>query len=253
MTASATREWDAETYERVASPQQRWAEPVLDRLALRGDETVLDAGCGSGRVTRMLVERLPRGRVIAVDGSAAMVEQVRSVLRPCDRAIVADLAGLELDGRVDAIFSNAVLHWIADHDALFRRFAAALAPGGRLEAQCGGHGNVRAFHAATAAVAAGPRFRAHFEGWLGPWNFATAAETSERLARAGLVEVRCWTEERPVSPEQPEDFLRTVCLGPHLDRLPAQLRDEFLAAVVDAAASPLVLDYVRLNVSARLP
>jgi trans-aconitate 2-methyltransferase len=136
---NGTRDWDADTYHRVSTPQVRWAETVLDRLELRGDETVLDAGCGSGRVTAMLVGRLPEGRVVAVDGSASMAEAARAAL-PADRAdtMVCDLAELELDAPVDAVFSNAVFHWIPDHDRLFARLHAALKPGGQLVAQCGG-------------------------------------------------------------------------------------------------------------------
>ncbi len=108
LMAGTTRDWDARAYQRVSVPHEEWASAVLDRLSPRGDETVLDAGCGSGRVTRLLIERLPRGRVIAVDGSPSMIEEVRSVLRPQDDALIFDLTELELDERVDAVFSSAV-------------------------------------------------------------------------------------------------------------------------------------------------
>ncbi|MBA3328711.1 MAG: methyltransferase domain-containing protein, partial [Solirubrobacterales bacterium] len=120
------------------------AAEVLHRLDLRGDETVLDAGCGSGRVTRMLLDRLPRGRVIAVDASPDMVGRAREELGPGADVRRADLATLRLQTAesVDAVFSNAVFHWVDDHDALFASLAGALRPGGRLVAQCGGEGNV---------------------------------------------------------------------------------------------------------------
>lgn len=137
MAESTTRDWDAATYKRVALPHEDWARAVLDRLGLEGSETVLDAGCGSGRTTAIVIERLPEGRVIAVDGSPSMVEEVRSVLRPQDTALVSDLTKLELGERVDAVFSTAVFHWIMDHDALFARMRAALVDGGRFAAQCG--------------------------------------------------------------------------------------------------------------------
>jgi trans-aconitate 2-methyltransferase len=91
-----TRDWDAATYDRVSSPQVEWAGPVLDRLELRGDETVLDAGCGTGRVTAVLAQRLPRGRVIAVDGSPAMVAEARKRLPGDVDVRVADLLELTL-------------------------------------------------------------------------------------------------------------------------------------------------------------
>jgi trans-aconitate 2-methyltransferase len=124
---TGAREWDAETYDTVSDPQFEWGMEVLERLELCGDETVVDAGCGSGRVTAELVERLrPGGRVIAVDGSVAMVEKAKERLGETAGYLVSDLLELELEEPVDLVFSTATLHWIPDHDALFARLRAAL-------------------------------------------------------------------------------------------------------------------------------
>jgi trans-aconitate 2-methyltransferase len=245
-----TRDWDAATYDRVSGPQVEWAERVLERLPLRGDETVLDAGCGSGRVTQMLLERLPRGRVLAVDSAPSMVEHAREALDP-ERSTVlrADLTELVLDAPVDAAFSNAVFHWIADHDALFARLHEALRPGGRLVAQCGGRGNVERFHEAAKAVAREDPYAEHLAGWQGPWNFAGAEETARRLERAGFTDVETWLEPYPVTPPDPSAYLRTVCLGHHLEQLPSALHAPFVEAVRERCGSEL--DYIRLNLLAR--
>lgn len=252
----APRDWDAAGYDRISDPQVEWAAQVLDRLELAGAETVLDAGCGSGRTTRMLLDRLSRGRVIAVDGSESMVALAREALPP-DRAEVrrADLAELELDPgeRVDAVFSNAVFHWVADHDRLFARLYAALVEGGRLVAQCGGKGNVESFHAHVREVGARDPFARHLAGWRGPWNFADPDETVARLGRAGFEQIEVWLERRPTVPEMTEEYLRTVCLGHHVERLPAELRDEYVRAVAERCPQPLELDYVRLNIAAQRP
>jgi trans-aconitate 2-methyltransferase len=243
-----TRDWDAASYHKVSSPHVAWANVLLDRLELAGDETVLDAGCGSGRVTAMLLERLPRGHVVAVDVSASMLEHAREALDGRATVIEADLLDLELDEPADAVFSNAVFHWVPDHDRLFARLHAALRPGGRLVAQCGGEGNVARLHAASAEVAREPRFAEHLAGWHGPWNFAGPAETAARLERAGFGDVQTWLEPYPVTPEDPATYLRTVCLGPHLEQLPAELHDAFVRQVRERAGDEL--DYVRLNVVA---
>ena len=247
-----TRRWDAAAYDRVSAPQLEWAERVLERLPLTGDETVLDAGCGSGNVTQLLLNRLPRGRVVAVDSSESMVEHARQALDP-ERATVfqTDLTELRLDEPVDAAFSNAVFHWIPDHDALFARLHAALRPGGLLVAQCGGKGNVARFHAAAREVADAEPYAEHLAGWTGPWHFAGADETAERLARAGFAEIDTWLEPSPVTPEDPLAFVTTVCLGPHLERLPEEQRAGFAEAVCALAGSEL--DYVRLNIDAKKP
>ena len=247
-----TRDWDAATYDRVSAPQVEWAERVLERLPLRGDETVLDAGCGSGRVTRMLLERLPHGHVVAVDSAESMVEHARHALDP-ERATVfrADLTELEVHEPVDAVFSNAVFHWIADHDALFARLHTALRPGGLLVAQCGGKGNVERFHTAAREVGAEEPYARHLAGWQGPWNFAGAEETAERLERAGFTEIETWLEPYPVTPPDPTGFLRAVCLGPHLEQLPEELRAGYVEAVCRRCGAEL--DYVRLNIDAKKP
>ena len=245
---SPARDWDAATYDRIADPHARWGGTVLGRLPLAGDETVLDAGCGSGRVTELLAERLPRGRVIALDGSPAMIARAQARLeRFGDRVsyLVADLREtLPLAEPVDAILSTATFHWLPDHPELFGHLAAVLRPGGWLVAQCGGAGNIASVGAILATLG---------DGWPGPWNFATPVDTVERLTAAGFVDAEAWLQAEPTAlePGPPtEEFLRTVILGDHLARLPEAGRDAFVRAVATRLPGPHI-DYVRLNITAR--
>jgi trans-aconitate 2-methyltransferase len=247
---SGPREWDAETYDAVSDPQFRWGVEVLERLDLDGDETALDAGCGSGKVSERLLERLPGGHLIAVDGSEAMIAKARERLGDRADYSVQDLSELEVERPVDLIFSTATFHWIVDHERLFERLRAALRPGGRLVAQCGGEGNVAEYAKAIAAVAARPEFAPHFEGMEAMWNFAGPEETERELVAAGFAEARCWLEPKPVTPEQPFEFTKIVTLGPHLAQLPEELQRPFIEAILELAGEPLTLDYVRLNIEA---
>jgi trans-aconitate 2-methyltransferase len=246
------RDWDAAAYERLSAPIEAMGRDVLDRLVLRGDETVLDAGCGTGRVTAALAERLPRGRVIAVDGSPAMVREARARL-PSDRVDVreADLLELEVDAPVDAIVSTATFHWIIDHDRLFARLHDALAPGGRLVAQCGGAGNVDAVKAAGFEAARRAPFADHLAGWQGDWHFAGVADTERRLRGAGFGDVWCWLSRVDVEVEDAAGYLGAICLGSFLERLPEALREPFVDAAVEHVGTPLTIHYVRLNILAR--
>jgi trans-aconitate 2-methyltransferase len=247
-------EWDAKAYHRLAKPQEEWARQVLERLPLEGDEVILDAGCGSGAVTKLLLERLPRGRVIGVDGSQAMIDEARTNLAHWGDGVdlrVGDLLALEQDEPVDAVFSNATFHWIPDHEELFGRLRAAMKPGAPLVAQCGGEGNVAEFAAAIEEVSALPEFADAFEGFATPYNFAGPVITEVRLRAAGFDGVRCWSEERPVEPEQPREFGAAAGLAPHLERLPEEQRDRFVDAVMERLAQPIVYRYVRLNIDAR--
>ena len=247
------RDWDASTYDRVAAPQEEWARGVIDRLELSGDETVLDAGCGSGRVTLLLLERLPRGRVIGVDASPSMIAKARESLPDDVELIVSDLLELSLPQPVDVIFSNATFHWILDHRRLFARLHEALAPDGRVEAQCGGIGNVEDFLNSIESVNGDERFAPYLRGVSSSWNFASPGDTELRLRDAGFDPARCWLEDWPVQPRHPREYLESVCLGPHLDRLPEQLRPAYMDAALEVIPRPLSLDYVRLNISARRP
>jgi trans-aconitate 2-methyltransferase len=245
------REWDAEAYDAISDPQFSWGMEVLERLELNGDEAVLDAGCGSGRVTEELAKRLPDGGILAVDASEAMIEKARERLGEGASYLVADLAGLQVEEPVDLVFSTATFHWVLDHERLFRHLHAALRPGGRLVAQCGGLGNVAEHAQAIATVATRPEYAAYFEGMALMWNFAGPEETEARLREAGFAEARCWLEPKPVTPADPLRFTMTVTLGPHLARLPEELRRPFAEAILEQSAEPLTLDYVRLNIEAR--
>ena len=243
-----TRDWDARTYDRVADPMTRWGMDTLDRLPLAGDEHVLDAGCGTGRVTESLVERLPSGHVVALDGSPSMITGARERLARFGQRVtyvVADLGQpLPIDGPVDAILSTATFHWVPDHDALFANLAAVLRPGGRLVAQCGGAGNIASVQRVLAGIG---------DGWLGAVHFETPLDTTARLDAAGFVDIECWLTDEPTrfEPGEPfETYLRTVVLGAHVERLPEVDRTPFVRAVADGLGEP-VIDYVRLNIVAR--
>jgi len=242
------RDWNASSYDTISAPQQAWGSEVVERLELRGKETVLDAGCGTGRVTELVLERLPHGHVVAVDGSPSMAAKARERL-DIERVEVlcADLLELSLDEPVDAAISTATFHHIFDHDTLFARIRAALRPGAQFVAQCGGEGNIERARAAGAELAARAPYGEHLGGMGSLWHYATVQDTRVRLEQAGFEVKACWLEPKPTTPPRPREFLETVIFAPYLERLPRQLRSRFLDEIERELGEPLVLDYLRLN------
>jgi trans-aconitate 2-methyltransferase len=235
------REWDAISYDKVAAPMTTRGVELVDELELRGDETVMDAGCGTGQVTAHLLSRLPEGRVIAVDGSEEMLRVAGERFGDDPRVslVRAELeAPLPIDGAVDAIVSTSTFHWVQNHDALWRNLAAVLRPGGVLASECGGFGNI----ASIVDVI----------GTNGTWTFATPEDTLRRLEAAGFVDASAVLVPRPaqIPAEEFVEYLRTVVLGAHMIKLGREAGEALVGRVAAALPEPVV-DYVRLVVRAR--
>lgn len=251
-----TTEWDAASYEELADPMTRWGAKFLDLIELDGDEAVVDAGCGTGRVTELLLDRLPDGTVLAVDFSEKMVSAAAERFAEDERVTVErqDLLELDTGGLVDVIFSTATFHWILDHDRLFHRLAESLKSGGLLAAQCGGAGNVARVLETAQEVMCEERFRGLFDGWTDSKNFADPEVTKFRLEKAGFEKVEVWLHEEPTefdSVEKLARYLKTVILRQHVAVLPEDERDTFVLAVAERMSEEPIVDYVRLNMLAR--
>lgn len=265
-TSDAT-EWNAAVYHRVSDPHQTWGARALDLLRVRGNETAVDCGCGTGRLTAELLERLPDGRVIAVDRSQNMLDAARDYLTPRFGERVAfrraDLQTFDreaLGEQVDLVFSTATFHWVLDHARLFANLFGILRPGGWLVAQCGGGANLQRLRARARIIQAQPDYAPFFTDWPGPWMFADDRATAERLKGAGFTEVRTNLEYMPVVMQDAaayREFLINVIFGAHLARIPEPgLRQRYVDQLVELAATddpPFELDYWRLNMRARRP
>jgi trans-aconitate methyltransferase len=255
-------DWNASRYHEISTPQQAWGRRVLDRLPLDGNERVLDIGCGSGRLTAEIADRVPAGRVVGLDRSQSMVEKAASWLRersPQTTVVLGDAAALPFRRTFDAVFSGATFHWIHDHAALFRSIITALRPGGRLIAQCGGGPNLAVLYGRARRLMREPRFARYFEEWSEPTYFADVETTQRGLTAAGFVDVDVSLESAPTTfdgPDQFREFIANVCLRHEGARLPRPEWQSFLRDLTVAAASdrpPFTLDYWRLNISGRRP
>ncbi len=255
------REWNSDAYHRLSGPQVRWGQKVLARVRLRGHETVLDAGCGTGRLTAELLEALPRGRVVGVDLSQNMLRSAHEHLASFasrSSLVACDLLHLPFCQAFDGIVSTAAFHWVLDHDRLFQSLHDTLIPGGWLEAQCGGGPNLAKLRARANALASTPKFAPFFREFREPWLFQNAEEAAISLQRAGFVEVATSVEPAPTRLDNSEhynEFVRNIIFRHHLERIPSEtLRAEFMTDLTNQAAGddpPFSLDYWRVNLRGR--
>ena len=240
---TTTGDWDARDYAAHSRGQQIWARELIAKLELRGDEDVLDIGCGDGRPTAAIAERLPEGSVLGVDQSAAMIELAREQFPPAThpnlRFEQMDATRLVLPRAFDVAFSTAALHWIEDHAAVLRGVCACLRPGGRLLFQSGGRGNVAAAFAVVDEVIARSRWRGFFKDFTPPYHFYGPEEWQAWLRDAGFRSRR--VELIPKDMVHSGDaallgWLRTTWF-PYTDRVPSDLRESLLSEIFAACAT----------------
>src|SRR5580698_6529468 len=208
------REWDAASYDALPLPHERWGQRLLATLPLTGDETVLDVGAGTGRDTAALLDRLPRGRVVAVDGSTAMLDRLRGRLTGADPARLTVLRANLAEPLTGPLILDGPLDGPA-HAAVFRSLAGVLRPGGLLRAEWGGAGNCATVETALAQVGLPPLNAA--------CNFASDGDTAQRLRDAGFTDVHTALVPDPARLEpgaQLETFVGTVVLGSVLEQIP---------------------------------
>lgn len=255
-------EWDAKAYDKLSDPQYEWGMKLLGSITLHGTETVMDAGCGSGRLTEELIKLLPEGRVIAADFSSNMLESAKERLKWARDGIEfarLDLSNFRLPNPIDGIYSNATLHWVPDHASMFRSLFRALKPSGWLVAQFGGDGNLARLKSRAARWAKQEPFVKFITEDTDSAHYATEADTRQHMEAAGFSEIQTRLHPEIVrfpNAEAMRMFVSKVNLHKYIAALPDELAREFAEKVVSEAAEddpPFTLDYMRLTIRAKRP
>ena len=252
--------WDARTYDQVSRLiQYRWGQKVIKWRKWRGDEIVMDAGCGSGLLTKQLAKQVPRGKVYAVDIDSNMIKQAKNNLQFFDNVeiIQSSLTDIKLPRKLDVIFSNSALHWIQDHREAFQNFWEMLKPmssndvtdisvsnnsnnttgsSGQLLIQCGGYGNLQEIITILERITHLDRFKEHFANWKQPWHFAKAKDTSKLLQEIGYVNAAVYYSDDCVTlPNRRiySKFVKTVVMKSYLDHLSSDNDDYYIDKLKD--------------------
>jgi trans-aconitate 2-methyltransferase len=233
------RKWNAEDYAKNSSAQYQWARELITKLALRGNESVLDIGCGDGKITAQLALAIPNGKVLGIDLSEDMIQLASkiypSVQYPNLSFIRMDATRICLAEQFDIAFSNAALHWIADHQAVLMGVRNCLKPGGRILFQMGGHGNAAEIFAIVENIMQKPRWRSYFNGFVSAHHFYGPEEYEAWIVESHFKPVRIELAAKDMqhSVEGLTSWLRTTWF-PYTDCLPSELRNDFLEEAVRA-------------------
>lgn len=260
-----TYQWDSEDYSKHSTAQFEWAQELIDKLNLQGDEEVLDIGCGDGKVSAAIAARLPHGLVLGIDSSSEMIDKAR---RAHSLSRHGNLSFLQVDAReirfssqYDVLFSNAALHWIIDHRPVLSGVRQVLKKTGRLLFQMGGKGNASEIIAVLNDLLSRDGWKVFFDGFPFPYGFYGEEEYRQLLVEAGLVPLRVELLQKDMKQDGREgliSWIRTTWL-PYTKRVPEVLRAQFVAEIADAYLALHPLDQqgrahvamVRLEVEAR--
>ncbi len=232
-------QWDAQEYERSSAAQQKWAHEMIPKLRLKGDEVLLDIGCGDGKVTAAIAARLPGGRVVGVDNSDDMISLARKryheASNPNLRFQKEDATKLPFHEEFDVVFSNAALHWIRDHLPVLNGVSRSLRPGGRIMLQMGGQGNasdvVALFHAHTNQR----KWRLYFSNFEPPYAFYSSVEYRQWIRDVGLQPQRIELVPKDMTHEGRagfEGWIKTTWI-PYIETVPPDLRTAFMTEFAD--------------------
>ncbi len=245
---TVSQNWNAEDYANNSSAQLEWARELIATLALQGSESVLDVGCGDGKITSRLALSAPNGKVLGIDLSEDMIrvasERFPSAKYPNLSFLRMDAAAIRLSERFDVAFSNAVLHWVKDHVAVLRGVRNCLKSGGKILFQMGGRGNAADVLLVIEEMIRQSRWRRYYEDFTSPYHFYAPEEYKVWLREGGFRPKRVELLPKDMRHRGPEGFkgwLRTTWF-PYTDRLPVELRDPFLSELVAAYTEAYPVD-----------
>ena len=230
-----TFEFDGEKYKKASEHQKEWGNDLIAQMRLRGDETILDLGCGDGVLTERLAQSVPGGAVLGVDASRGMIETARRIERENLRFIQMDINDLDFEEQFDIIYSNAALHWVKDHELLLKNSLRALKSGGRIYWNFAGAGTCAAFNDITRGIIQKPEYADFFTGFEWPWVMLPAGEY-ERMARAaGFTAIRIEEENKDrcfADADELTGWIDQPSIVPFLHEVPEEKKERFRQEVI---------------------
>jgi trans-aconitate 2-methyltransferase len=236
---NASAKWNAADYAANSVVQQTWARELIAKLNLGGGEHILDVGCGDGKVTAEIARAVPHGTVTGMDASAEMIAFAKKAFLeekfPNLKFHVRDAREIHFAQRFDVVFSNAALHWVDDHEKFLAGTASVLSSGGRLIVSCGGKGNAHDVFLAMRPELRQKHWREFFRKMPAAYFFYAPEDYKKWLPKFGFKTLNVQLADKDATYPGAQGFaawLRTTWI-PYAQRVPEEMREEFIAAVTE--------------------
>jgi trans-aconitate 2-methyltransferase len=229
-------DFDGEKYAKASGHQKEWGRLIISELSLRGNERVLDLGCGDGALTAELALRVPQGSVLGIDASRGMIDKAKEKESGVLQFRLLNIEDMDFKDELDLIFSNATLHWVKDHEGLLARCGRALKDGGLLRFNFAGDGNCSGFIRTVREVMGRKAFSAFFSGFEWPWFMPRVKEYEALLSKCSpFKDCKVWEEnaDRLFTRDELVKWIGQPSIVPFLTRLPEKQKAAFRDAVVE--------------------
>ncbi|AEH43993.1 Trans-aconitate 2-methyltransferase [Thermodesulfatator indicus DSM 15286] len=230
--------WNPEEYRISSSNQKRWGQELLSKIDFKGDEKVLDIGCGDGEITALIAQRVPKGFVVGIDSSKDMINMAKknflSKEYPNLSFLVKDVREITFEKEFDIVFSNACLHWVIDHLSVLKRIKTSLKPSGKIFFQMGGKGNAEEIIKVLENIIRQPKWSKFFKNFSFPYGFYSPKEYSKWLKIAGFKPKRIELLTKDMIHQDEKTFASWLLSTwlPYLQRIPENNREEFISEVI---------------------
>jgi len=233
---SAKDKWNAKDYAKNSSAQESWANELVSKLALQGNEYLIDIGCGDGKITNSIAQKLANGIVVGIDRSESMVELAKNQFNLPHLSFHAmDATEISVQEKFDVAFSNATLHWVKDHNAVLTSLRKCLNKNAKILFQMGGHGNAQDVLDVVDHVTTSDKWKKYFVNFVFPYCFCNISDYEKWLPNAGYKAKRIELITKDMIHENEEGlkgWLRTTWF-PYTDQLPENKKEEFLSLIIE--------------------
>lgn len=233
-----TYEFNGEKYKKASKHQKEWGSRLISGLHLKGDESILDLGCGDGALTEQLSLLVLDGSAAGIDASEGMIRTANKHVRDNLKFIQMNMTDMDFKNQFDVIFSNAALHWVKDHTLLLKRAFTALKPGGMILWNFAGEGNCSDFFDILQVIIKSEPYKQYFEFFEWPWYMPSRSEYEELIKLSGFTSASITEENADRYFSNADEMIQWIdqpSLVPFIQYIPEEMKNIFRNEVIEAS------------------